>query len=186
MRAFLALPLPADLQRALEELGRGVAHLRAQKAPTIHLTLRFLGEIEDPEAVAGAVAPVAAAHTPFELRLGRLGAFPSPRSARVLWAGLKQGEMPAGALAAGIEDALLELGFPRERRPWRGHITLGRFRSPRRLAPEVADRPLDQLPPFRAERVILFRSILTPQGALHEALRELSLGGGKTPVDKPA
>ena len=132
MRAFLAIPLPAAMRETLCEVGLGITRLRSQRADTIHLTLRFLGEIEDPDAVAAAVGPVVEKHRAFDMSLERVGVFPKEGAPRVVWVGVGEGEMQAGALAAGIEGALVPLGFPRERRPWHGHVTLGRFRDPDR------------------------------------------------------
>ena len=81
------------------------------------------------------------------------------------------------ALAKGVENALLGLGIPRERRPFRGHITLGRFQNPQAV----------QLPhghsfgAVRADRLVLYRSTLSTDGATYEVLEEMSLGAGMTP-----
>lgn len=177
MRAFLAIPLPGKLSEELAALGRSIAGLRAQKAGTIHLTIRFLGEVEDPEPVASAAAEVAARHAPFDVSLQGVGAFPDARRPRVVWVGLGAGEEAASALAADIEAAVTGLGFPPEERPWSAHITLGRFRD-RPPKPPHFD-PLREFGKARADRLVFFRSVLTPEGALHEAFRELSLGGVK-------
>lgn len=178
MRAFLAIPLPPPTRQALASVANQIDGLRAQKPHTIHLTLRFLDEIADPAPIVEALTPVAAAHEPFEMSLERIGVFPPRGAPRVVWVGLGAGEMQAGALAAGIENALIPLGFRRERRPWHGHVTLGRFRSPPRRADGLVDedRRFGQVP---AEKLVLFESNLTPDGAVHEVLQELSLGRDK-------
>ena len=178
MRAFLAIPLPPPTRQALASVANQIDGLRAQKPHTIHLTLRFLDEIADPAPIVEALTPVAAAHEPFEMSLERIGVFPPKGAPRVVWVGLGAGEMQAGALAAGIENALVPLGFRRERRPWHGHVTLGRFRSPPRRADGLVDedRRFGQVP---AEKLVLFESNLTPDGAVHEVLQELSLGRDK-------
>jgi len=180
MRAFLAIPLPAPVREELAELARSIPHLRALKAETIHLTLRFLGEIPDPQPILAAVEPVVAAHQPFEIELRGLGGFPRSHSARVVWAGVRKGDLEAGILVAGLEGALVPLGFPREHRPWHGHVTLGRFRIARRLPAEFADKERE-FGLIRAKQVVLFQSTLTREGALHEPVRELSLGGDMKP-----
>lgn len=174
MRAFLAIPLPTGLCEELAEVARGIDGLRAQRPESIHLTVRFLGDTLDAEAVAGAVAPVAAKHEPFDMTLERIGVFPKRGTPRVCWVGLGEGEIQAGALVAGVEEALEPLGFPRERRPWHGHVTLGRFRS--RVNPK---RVVDHERTFatvRAERLVLYKSTLRPEGAVHDAVREFPLG----------
>ena len=175
MRAFLAIPLPRATQARLAEAGAGIPGLRAQKPETLHLTVRFLGDIADAEAVAGAVAPVAAKHRPFDMELQRIGVFPPRGAPRVVWVGLGAGEMQAGALAAGVEDALAALGFPRERRPWHGHVTLGRFREGGRPARDVVD-PARAFGTVRAATLVLYDSTLTPDGAVHRAVKEMPLG----------
>jgi 2'-5' RNA ligase len=89
--------------------------------------------------------------------------------------------MQAGALAAGVESALAPLGFPRERRAWHGHVTLGRFRDPEPCPPGLVDRAR-KFGEARADRLVLFRSELTPEGALHSELASLPLGGGSVPA----
>ncbi|MCI0547747.1 MAG: RNA 2',3'-cyclic phosphodiesterase, partial [Candidatus Rokubacteria bacterium] len=160
----------------LAAVGRGVAGLRAQRAETIHLTIRFLGGVEDPEPVAAAAAAVASRHAPFDVSLKGAHAFPDARRPRVVWVGLGAGEEAARALAADVEAAVTALGFPPEERPWSAHITLGRFRD-RPPKPPHLD-PTKEFGRARADRLVFFRSVLTPEGALHEAFRELSLGGG--------
>ncbi|MHC4973798.1 MAG: RNA 2',3'-cyclic phosphodiesterase [Planctomycetota bacterium] len=178
MRAFLAIPLPPPTRQALASVANQIEGLRAQKPHTIHLTLRFLDEIADPEPIIEALTPVAAAHEPFEMSLERIGVFPPKGAPRVVWVGLGVGEMQAGALAAGIENALVPLGFRRERRTWHGHVTLGRFRSPPKRGRDLVDedRRFGSVP---AEKLVLFESTLTPDGAVHEAVREMSLGRAK-------
>ncbi|MGQ0613059.1 MAG: RNA 2',3'-cyclic phosphodiesterase [Planctomycetaceae bacterium] len=177
MRAFFALPLPPELCEVLAARSRAVPGLRAQQPGTIHLTLRFLGEIEEAGPLAEAVGPAARAFRPFDLELIGLGVFPHPGAARVLWAGVGGGAGEAIALAAAVEAALEPLGFPREARAFRPHVTLGRFPRPRRVpAPFLAVGPA--LGTARADRLILYRSTLTPQGALHHPAAVLSLGDG--------
>jgi 2'-5' RNA ligase len=169
VRAFLAIPLPARLRQELAAVGRGIERLRAQREGTIHLTVRFLGDIDDPAPVAAAVAPAAAGCAAFDLALRGLGAFPNARRARVVWVGLAAGDAEAGALAKGVERALAPLGFERERRAWHGHVTLGRFRSPRPLPQADPEREFGRA---RADRLVLYSSTLTPEGAVHEVVEE--------------
>lgn len=179
MRAFLAIPLPPPLCEELAAAGRGIEGLRAQRAATIHLTVRFLGEIADAQAdaVAAAAAEVAARHVPFDLVLRGLGAFPDARRPRVVWVGLAEGAGPAAALARDLEAAVVALGLPGEDRAFSPHVTLGRFRSRPRRPPELD--PGREFGSARADRLVLYRSTLTPDGARHEAVAELSLGRAK-------
>ncbi|MHC4340963.1 MAG: RNA 2',3'-cyclic phosphodiesterase [Planctomycetota bacterium] len=177
MRAFLGIPLPDPLCEALARAAQGIEGLRAQKPGTIHLTVRFLGDIREPDRIAAAVEPVALAHAPFDLHLRGLGAFPDRRKAHVVWVRLAAGGLEAGTLAAGVENALLPLGFDRERRPYTAHITLGRFRSAKRLHRDILDPDRD-FGTARADRLVLYQSTLDPQGAVHSHLKVMSLGSG--------
>jgi 2'-5' RNA ligase len=177
VRAFLAIPLPRRLTEDLAEMGQGVPGLRAQKPETLHLTIRFLGDIEDPEPVAAAAAEAALNHDAFELELKGTGVFPHAGRARIFWVGLGVGEREAGNLAKDVERLLRGAGFPAERRPWHGHVTLGRFKRPQRVDPGLLD-PFRVFGRTQADELVLFQSTLTPEGALHESVRELSLGRG--------
>jgi 2'-5' RNA ligase len=177
MRAFLGIPLPDPLCEDLARAAQSIEGLKAQKPGTIHLTIRFLGDIREPDRIASALEPVVAAHEPFDLHLKGLGAFPDRRKAHVVWVRLAEGALEAGTLAAGVENALLTLGFDREHRAYKAHITLGRFRSAKRLHRDILD-PDQDFGTSRADRLVLYQSSLTPQGAVHSHLRVMSLGSG--------
>jgi 2'-5' RNA ligase len=119
------------LALAVEFRARGIRASWA-KRPTLHLTLKFLGDVEEdelPEVVA-AVARASSGVATFDFETSSLGAFPSPRRPRVLWLGVKPSDELFG-LHAALEDELAELGVQRERRRFHPHITLGRMRDPR-------------------------------------------------------
>jgi 2'-5' RNA ligase len=181
LRAFLALEIGEGARRAAaaaaERLAREVRgrEVRWARPESYHLTLRFLGEISAEQAalvaarVAEAVAPIA----PFELRLGELVAFPSLRRPRVLAVSVEP-EALLTALARRVEAATLRAGLSPEARAFRPHLTLGRVRD--RAHPDLhAAGPL-RAEPFRVAEVVLFRSDLHPEGALHTPLERLALG----------
>lgn len=102
----------------------------------LHVTLKFLGQIEPVlvQRVGSLLAEVASQHSAFELEVRGLGAFPTPRRARVIWAGLAAGAAELGRLAARVDAGLAELGFAPEARPFAAHVTLARVREPQRDA----------------------------------------------------
>ncbi len=180
-RTFIALELSDNLKEGIlaltEELrGRGVRASWARRS-TLHLTLKFLGDVEEtelPEVVA-AVARASSGASSFGFETRSLGAFPSPRRPRVLWVGIEpQGEL--FALHKAVEDELAELGFPRERRTFHPHLTIGRIREPRA---ESIQEVLDELvaPEERVEvlEVRVMRSTLRPGGAIHELVEAVPL-----------
>jgi 2'-5' RNA ligase len=186
IRAFLAIDLPASLRpvlsRAQEELKKSGADVKWVPPGNIHLTLKFFGNITEPqvEAISQAAARVAAGQVPFTLTLTGAGAFPSPKNPRVVWLGVGGDLNVIRDFHRRLETAFVELGFPPEDRPFAPHLTLGRVRSPRgRL---VLVHCLTQLPPpsetaaFLVQEIILFRSNLSPQGATYLPLKIIPLG----------
>ncbi len=185
MRLFLAVFPPASVQAdadaAIAALrhapgGSGVSWV---KRDNLHYTLRFLGELgEDGGRRAERAAREAAAkHAPFDAALGALGAFPKPDRARVLWAGLSQGDAPFRALARDLEAALRAQGFERADKPFAPHLTLGRVRD--RDADWSAALAAAKAPsaPWRVGELRLVKSTLTPKGSIYETVVRAELLG---------
>ena len=184
LRLFVAVDIPADL---LEGLNASLASLRARPEVTSarwttaanqHVTLKFLGwvDTEAVDPVATALALVASSHQPSTITLAGLGAFPSERRARVLWAGLDD---PAGllkALASGLEAALAPLGFGVEKRDFTPHLTLARFKPPASLAGVLSEERGVAPARFDVDHLVLYRSQLHPKGASYEVLGTIPLG----------
>lgn len=136
-RIFIAAPLPEDAVAAVSEL---VEHVRAEGVPGggrdvrwvrldgLHLTLRFLGPtLEDRiDSAREAVRMAAVSGAPFDLVIGGAGTFPARGHPRALWLGMRAGSEPLGRLAAQVDAALVERGWPAETRPFRAHLTLAR------------------------------------------------------------
>ncbi len=146
----------------------------------MHLTLKFLGEQPEErlQAIAGAVRRAAREAAPFELQFRGLGVFPSPQRARIIWAGAAAGAAGLAALARLLEQALAGEGFPRENRPFRAHLTLGRVRRPlpeQLLRRQLAEGATFVTPASTVPSLRLYRSRLTPQGAHYTALEEFFL-----------
>jgi len=187
MRAFFCLP--SD-KRLSDELYAISADLRTRINTRVswvtkrnfHVTIRFLGEINpmltiDLERMARRIV---AEIPPFDIEIDRLGAFPHPARARVIWAG---GKAPAGftELVSKVNEGLSELGFPKDRTDPIAHITLGRVKG--RPDPALS-RILTELDdavnyPLHVNRLILMESTLTPRGAVYNPLFTLRLTGGK-------
>ena len=190
MRAFIAIFPPLEVRkRALEAaqrlpLGNRVRWTRPEN---VHLTLKFLGDIR--EAVRGdlctTLEEVCTEHAPFDVGLTGLGAFPSTRRARILWAGVGAGADALRSLAAELDTALAALDFDREERPYSPHLTLGRIRGrPASLdSPQhIGDLPgfLGDLPGFRARQINLMHSMLTAEGPIYRTVGTFVLEkGGK-------
>ena len=187
LRLFVAVDLPGQVREGLgrlqEELRRlDLSDLRWVRPPGIHLTLKFLGETP-----AGRVAAITKALTGatggqrcFRVALGEPGTFGGRRGPRVLWLDVIGDIERLRVLQAVVEEALLDVGFPREGRGFSPHLTLARVPQPAR--PGTAERithGLRAVEPPRAEfdvrEVVLMRSILQPGGAVYERLAEFPL-----------
>jgi len=187
LRTFVAVEITSANRGRAGEL---IAGLRAAAAEVkwvdvqnLHLTLKFLGEVPSREIsrVCEAVQRGAAEVEPFECELCGAGAFPNASRPRTLWLGTGAGEQEMVALHEHIETALAKLGYRREHRRFRPHLTIGRVR---RGGPAVAE--LGELLKARAEfgagrlsvrQVVVFSSELTPRGPVYEALGRARLGG---------
>lgn len=183
VRAFVAVLLPDDvrarLAAAAAELHARAPGLAWVRADNLHVTLRFLGEVEPVtlERVREAVGVAATSVAPFTVALGGLGGFPPGRAPRVVWAGVLAGGEGLGALHDALESTLVARGIPGESRAFHPHVTLARVRDPRR-ATRLAGT-LGGGPPFGEVRVAalhLMRSELGPQGSRYSVLVEAPLG----------
>jgi 2'-5' RNA ligase len=179
VRAFFGLPLPEAHRSALERYLAGAAatapQFRWTPPENLHLTIRFLGHVEESVAAAIAGRVEAAGPEGFELALGSVGSFKLGRLARVVWLGLATGESPAVALAELVEAESVRAGLEPEGRKFHAHLTLARARARDGAAlPDLAAPPA--LEPWRARELILYRSRLGRGGSVYEPLRTISLG----------
>ena len=184
LRAFIAIALSeavrgriAEAQRLLRrETSLDVRWVDSQSA---HLTLKFLGAVNDSKvaAIGEAMAQVARQAMPFDLSTGEIGAFPSLRRPRVLWLGLDGNLEPLLALQRSLGALVAPLGFPTEARAFSPHLTLGRVREG--LAPYVPAPPASltlESVTQRVESIVLMQSILRPDGAQYRRLLHLRFG----------
>lgn len=188
LRAFIALPLPPEwtdeLARMIAELRRAIpAGVRWVDHSGVHLTLKFLGPTEPglvPRILDALNDRLGSAAAP-GLCLSGLGTFPSGRNPRVIWAGVSGDHDALDALYRCAEAASVSLGWPPENRPFRPHLTLGRVRDrvSARQRRDIADAIAGAAPPaaphWRPDRVRLYRSVLTPQGAVYSSLGEVKI-----------
>jgi 2'-5' RNA ligase len=181
VRLFLAADLPPGTRDALaaarDDLRERLAGWRWLEPSGVHLTLRFLGEVEadSPAAGVGAWRDAVATCACPTIRFGGAGAFPPRGPARVLWVGACEapGEHRLLEIAERLERRARELGFPPELRAFHPHLTLARATSPRAARP-AADAVGD-LGAITVRAVVLFRSRLERRGATYERIGALDL-----------
>jgi 2'-5' RNA ligase len=175
IRTFVCIEIPqsikdriGELQDELRQTGGSVSWTRPSN---IHLTLKFLGDVPASriEPVSKAVARAAIAISPFEIEVAGTGCFPSSRNPRVLWVGLPSVPDTMNELYSNIESELEREGFPREKRKFSPHLTIGRIRTPGTGGP-VAEQLLTTGfggERFTATEVIVMRSDLKPTGSIY-------------------
>lgn len=183
MRLFIAIDLPpqikkelADIQTKLKKANAGVRFVASQG---IHLTLKFLGEVADDKVaeVIDALAESVPRISPLTLEVAGLGAFPAITRPRVIWTGVK-GPEELMVLAEEVEKAMMKLGFPKEKREFSPHLTIGRIKSPRgidRLIKIIMEEKDISFGKFTADGYFLIRSILRPEGAEYIKIRKFNL-----------
>jgi 2'-5' RNA ligase len=183
MRLFIAVNLPSEVRERLaaeqDRLRRAQADVSWVRAENIHVTLKFLGETEEKrlERIRPALREVARSGAPFSIQVSGLGSF-GGRIPRVVWVGLQEGAEPLSRLAKDIEAALARLGFPRERRGFTAHITLGRVRSAKNVGALLTALAQTETGPFGSVEVNQFelmRSELRPTGSVYTVLDRFPL-----------
>ena len=192
-RTFIALDLSevarTALRGELRRLARALPDVRFVDPDSLHLTLAFLGELDDDTLAAViALAGEVARHTaPFELALAGLGVFGPPTALRVIWAGVGGETRSLLALQRRLAAALEAEGFPREQRPFSPHLTLARLKRPLdaaarqrldKLLASPASKPASWEARWRVADLRVMRSELAATGARYTALSVAPLTGG--------
>ncbi len=183
VRTFVACSLPVAVVRGLhgyqrklrERLDGSRASVKWTTPASFHVTLRFLGEVEVGvvPAIGDALSRAVESVHPFEVVMSGVGCFPNESRARVIWAGVRGRELTE--LYERVQEALESVGYPRETRPFHGHVTLGRLRRPADLSQALERTELYEPAVFEVAEVVLYKSTLTPNGAVYEALRRAPL-----------
>jgi 2'-5' RNA ligase len=166
-RLFVALPLPEEIADPLLDLMDGPDRLRWAPAEQLHLTLRFIGEVDRSTAEDIAAALSSLRTESFDLRLKGVGQFHHKRSG-ALWAGVTPRE-PVAALASRVDRAVASAGLPPETRAFVPHVTLARWSgSAPDLQPWLTHHGALASPPWTVRGFTLFESHLGRHGAHHE------------------
>ncbi len=187
IRTFIAIELTPATRRILADAvsdlkGRTEANVRWVNPGNVHLTLKFLGNVDAaviPSLVESVQAAVGGSGS-FRLTLGSLGAFPNPARARVVWVGLEGAVDALLDLQRRVEHAATAMGLAEEQRPFAPHLTLGRVSNnpPTHRASLAAALRRGAAPlagGFDAEEVVVMRSDLRPTGAVYTPLGRASL-----------
>lgn len=185
IRAFFAISLPLEFKEEIARLQDILKKTRAEvkwvRPESVHLTLKFLGQVAEDiiDPLAEAASVKASQTQALSLTLNGTGVFPGPRRPRVAWLGLAGDVGRIIDLQRGLEESAEKFGFAREKRKFSPHLTLGRIRSSKGIKEFITE--LDRLDPqpleFMASEVVLFRSELKPTGAIYTPLKKIPLSG---------
>ncbi len=194
VRTFIAVRPPDPLCDHISNVVRGsrrpagagrmdVDGVRWVPPGNLHYTVKFLGDLSAarrPELEA-ALDAVGARHAAFDAELTGAGCFPAVKRPRILWVGMGEGAAALAALARDVDAAVEPLGWAPEDRPFKAHLTVGRVKRPTPRSDAAAwIRALEGHPfgRFPVATLVLFQSLLRPQGPLYTPLKRITLVGG--------
>lgn len=191
VRAFIAIELPPDI---LKKLGEVEAQLKPKMPPdsirwvkpdSIHLTLKFLGQVpaDQLELITSSLKAAVASHVVFTLEVAGAGCFPNAHRPRVVWAGVREvgGGHPLAHVQRAVENAIAPLGYPTEQRDFSPHLTLGRLARDakqhelKQVGEVVAAGQVGSLGRWDVTHVALIKSDLRPTGAVYTVLARAPL-----------
>jgi RNA 2',3'-cyclic 3'-phosphodiesterase len=184
IRVFICFELSKEVTNSLRDLihylktfGRGVRWVRHDG---IHLTLKFIGEIDalKLDDIAAVVENVVKNYKPFKIKLSGKGAFPNLKRPKVFWIGISDMENVIKQIQVDLEDAFEKIGLPREERGFSPHLTLGRvkFQDPTvsKISLEMERMKVDEIK-LTLDEVVIMQSELQPNGALYTPLRKIKI-----------
>lgn len=175
-RLFIAVDLPETNKKKLEAMFFGIPGARWVALDQLHLTVRFIGDVDGAlfHDIKSALEEISI--PPFDLQLNGVGHFPPRGAPRVIWVGLEKSE-PLQLLRKKIDTALLKIGLEPERRKFSPHITLARLKNTpiQKVADFLSSNGLFRQEPFQINDFKLYSSTLTPKGAIHRVEKIYSL-----------
>jgi 2'-5' RNA ligase len=188
VRAFLAIPLPWQLQESIRliqtELQASIGEARWTRPENLHLTLHFFGKVEQEtlEKLKVSVLSVKGCQRSFQVEVKGLGAFPRPQRPRVIWLGLEP-RGPLEQLHRATGQCLHQAGLTTDPRPYSPHLTIGRTRGDKldltRLFSSMQQKTIE---PLTVDRLVLYESRLRPEGAQHIPLLTVNFDDENTDI----
>ncbi|MCH7952230.1 RNA 2',3'-cyclic phosphodiesterase [Patescibacteria group bacterium] len=188
IRVFVAVDLSSEalleLERFIDTLSSKRWPVRWENADKLHLTLFFVGSVEEEkiEAITNGVMRGVEGVPAFSIRMGKLGVFPDFVQPRVIWLGVKGDQPTLVHLRKQLAERLVVAGFADEKRAWLPHLTVGRvkkdtkYRAKRELGRQLRKLEVDE---FKEEslinQVVVYQSVLKPSGSEYRKLSEVSL-----------
>ena len=181
MRVFVAVDLPPKIRKTLKELQQQLRQLTASarwvSTESIHITLKFIGEVHETRIAEIHNVLSSLRQEAFDVAVRGVGFFSEKRSPRVFWVGLETAVL--SKLAEDIESRMERIGFEKDKRPFQPHVTLARARDNRidpSLVATASKLSQHVFGAFTVHRFFLIQSTLKPTGAVYNKLKEYTLG----------
>lgn len=194
LRLFIALTLTPSVQSALQDPLQTIRSslntriVRWIPSENVHLTLKFLGDVprSQVEAVQDALVLAAEGFGPMSMRIEGIGCFPNEKRPRIVWLGLKDQTQQVQQLQQSVEEAVVPLGYPADKRRFTPHLTIGRVRRDTRadqlmrLGQQIQTMEIGAIAQWDCAEVCLMQSDLRPQGAVYSCLYQSKFSKGVT------
>jgi 2'-5' RNA ligase len=193
VRLFIATSLKPEIQHEIDSVLQDLRvsidqrYIRWVKWTAMHVTLKFLGE-SSPNKIPDiklSMDQVVAQFSPIEIALEDLGCFPNMRRPRILWLGIKEQTGSLQRLQGQLENEMSKLGFPKEKRKFHPHLTLGRAKARlsksdyQQFANQIGRIPPTKIGHQHIDVISLIESDLKPSGPVYTTLHKSLLGGGE-------
>ena len=181
-RLFVAIDLPDQVKKSLTEICFGLAGAKWVDESQMHITLKFIGEVDGVVFRDAREALVTVRLEPFEIAIRGTGFFPPRGGPQVLWAGI-EGNDRLKQLRNKVESTLVRAGLESEKRKFAPHIGLAKVKDTPlgRLATYLSEHALFRLPPFEVKEFCLFSSFLSSERAIHQIEAVYPLGTVQEP-----
>jgi 2'-5' RNA ligase len=179
MRLFIAIDLDDGIKENIKnltaDLKRSMQGVKWVRDEGIHITLKFLGEVPESkvEMITKTLEQVSTRYEALDIEICHLGRFPERGDPRIIWVGALESTGILKDLALDIEKELGKIGFEREKRSFKPHVTLGRVRRGRgsgKISSLMLENKVISFGSFQAKHIYLIRSILRPDGARYEKI----------------
>ena len=182
IRTFIAIDIPVSqkVTEIINELKKTQIDAKIVETENMHLTLKFLGDIDENliDEIEKIIKDAILNMQPFEITLKNLGVFPNQKYMKVAWIGVENAEH-LKKIAETIDTKLKDLGFEKEKRPFSVHLTIARIKSAKnkeKLIDLIDKYQNTELQKIKINKIILKKSILTPKGPIYTNLKEIKVG----------
>lgn len=185
-RLFIAADIPDNIKDRISAMSSELQKLNLDakwvKPENIHITLKFLGNTDEQKipSIIKIIEQAVENIPPIACNISELGVFPNIKFPKVLWIGMDEKSHALKHIADTLDKKLSKLGFEAEKKSFKVHLTIARMRSGKNkasLEAFLANKGLVQKHEFMIEKIILYKSTLTPQGPVYNPLHENSLSG---------